>query len=118
MTTWGQQITPGALLVSMGRGKRQKERESRSEKAVEETKLQLHFGRRNGIVRDQEVSDVKAAQSHLTLCHPLDHTTDGPLDHTVDGIIQARILEWVARPLLQGIFPTQVSRIAGRFFTI
>ena len=30
-----------------------------------------------------------------------------PMDYTVHGILQARILEWVAFPLLQGIFPTQ-----------
>ena len=43
-------------------------------------------------------------------------------DPTVHGILQARILEWVVIPsLLQGIFTiqgwTQVSCIAGRFFT-
>ena len=38
------------------------------------------------------------------------------------GILQARVLEWVAMPFLQGIFPTlglnPGSRIAGRFFTV
>ena len=29
------------------------------------------------------------------------------MDCIVHGILQARILEWVAFPLLQGIFPTQ-----------
>ena len=29
------------------------------------------------------------------------------MDYTVRGILQARILEWVARPLFQGIYPTQ-----------
>ena len=40
------------------------------------------------------------------------------------GILQARILEWVAVPLLQGIFPTQglnpclmSPALAGRFVT-
>ena len=33
------------------------------------------------------------------------------MDSTVHGILQARILEWVAFPLLQGIFSTQVSNI-------
>ena len=32
-----------------------------------------------------------------------------PMDYTVHGILQARILEWVAFSLLQGIFPTQGS---------
>ena len=30
-----------------------------------------------------------------------------PIDYTVHGILQARILEWVVFPLLQGIVPTQ-----------
>ena len=50
---------------------------------------------------------VKASQSYLTLCDPM--------NYTVHGILQARILEWV------GIFPTRdpthVFCIAGRFFT-
>ena len=29
------------------------------------------------------------------------------LNYTIHGILQARILEWVAFPFLQGIFPTQ-----------
>ena len=37
-------------------------------------------------------SEVKVAQSCLTLCDPVD-TVD-----TVHGILQARILEWVAFP--------------------
>ena len=56
---------------------------------------------------------VKVAQSCLTLCDPMDYT-----DH---GILQARILEWVAFPFSRvSSHPrdqTQVSRIAGRFFT-
>ena len=59
------------------------------------------------------VCEVKVAQSCLTLC--------GPMDCTVHGILQARLLEWVAFPFSRGIFPTQdrtqVSHIAGRFFT-
>ena len=39
------------------------------------------------------------------------------MDYTVCGILQARILEWVNLSLLQGIFPTQVSRILGWFLT-
>ena len=44
---------------------------------------------------------VKLAQSCLTLCDPM--------DYTAHRILQARILEWVSRSLLQGIFPTQGS---------
>jgi len=56
---------------------------------------------------------VKVAQSFLTLCDPM--------DYTVHGILQARILEGVAFPFFRGVFQprdqTQVSRIAGGFFT-
>ena len=41
--------------------------------------------------------------------------------HTVHGILQARVLEWVAFPFSRGSSQprdrTQVSHIAGRFFT-
>ena len=44
-----------------------------------------------------------------------------PMDYTVHGILQARILEWVAFPFSRGFSQpgdqTQVSCIAGRFFT-
>ena len=56
---------------------------------------------------------VKVAQSFRTLCNPM--------DYTVHEILQARILEWVAFPFSRGFSQprdhTQVSRIAGRFFT-
>ena len=43
------------------------------------------------------------------------------MDYTVHGILQARILEWVAFPSSRGSSqprdPTQVSHIAGGFFT-
>ena len=32
-----------------------------------------------------------------------------PMDYTVHGILQAKILEWEAFPLFQGIFPSQGS---------
>ena len=44
---------------------------------------------------------MNVTQSCPTLCDPM--------DYTVHGILQARILEWVALPLLQGFFPTQGS---------
>ena len=56
---------------------------------------------------------VKVAQLCLTLCNPM--------DYIVHAILQARILEWVAFPFSRGSSPpgdwTQVSCIAGRFFT-
>ena len=64
-------------------------------------------------VTDSTDMNVKVAQSCLTLCDPM--------DYTVHGILQARILEWVAFPFSRGTFQprdqTQVSCIAGRFFT-
>ena len=60
-----------------------------------------------------KIMKVKVAQSCPTLCDPM--------DCIVHGILQARILEWVAFPFSRGSSPprdrTQVSRIAGRFFT-
>ena len=56
---------------------------------------------------------VKVAQSCPTLCNPT--------DYTVHRIPQARILEWGAVHFSRGSSQprdqTQVSRIAGRFFT-
>ena len=60
-----------------------------------------------------ECVSVKVAQSCLTLCNSI--------DYAVHGILQARILEWVAFPFSRDSFQprdqTQVSRIAGGFFT-
>ena len=48
-------------------------------------------------------------------------TLHNSMDYTVYGILQARILEWLAFPFSRGSFQprdrTQVSCIAGRFFT-
>ena len=56
---------------------------------------------------------VKAAQSCPAFCDPM--------DYIVCGILQARILDWVAFPFSRGSSQprdqTQISRIAGRFFT-
>ena len=49
---------------------------------------------------------AQSLQSCLILCHPVDCSPPGS---SVHGILQARILEWVANALLQGIFPTQGS---------
>ena len=59
---------------------------------------------------------VKWSESHSVVSDSL-----RPMDHTVHGILQARILEWVAFPFSRGSShlrdQTQVSCIAGRFFT-
>ena len=51
------------------------------------------------------------------LCPTLRNT----MDYTVHGILQARILEWAAFPFSRGSSQprngTEVSCIAGRFFT-
>ena len=59
------------------------------------------------------------AQSCPTLCDPMDCSPSGS---SVHGILQARILVWVAMPFSRGSSwcrdGTQVSCIAGKFFTI
>ena len=64
-------------------------------------------------------SKVKVAQSCLTLCNPMDCSLPGS---SVHEILQARILEWVAIPFSgrssQPTNQTQVSHIAGGFFTV
>ena len=62
---------------------------------------------------------AQSLQSCLTLCHPRDCNPPGS---SVHGILQARVLECIAIPFLRGSSqprsPSQVSCIAGRFFTI
>ena len=57
-------------------------------------------------------------QSCLTLCDPMDRSPPGS---SVHGILQVRVLEWVdisfSRGSSQPMDRTQVSWIAGRFFT-
>ena len=64
------------------------------------------------MIKDMKVK-VKVTQLCLTLCDPM--------DYTVHGILQARILEWVTILFSWGSSQprdrTQVSYIAGRFFT-
>ena len=59
------------------------------------------------------------AQSCLTLADLMDCSPPGS---SVHGILQARILEWVAMPSSRGSSQprdqTQVSHIAGGFFTV
>ena len=60
---------------------------------------------------------VKVKVKVTQLCPTLGNS----MDYTVHGILQARILEWVAFPFSRGSSQprdrTQVSCIAGRFFT-
>ena len=64
------------------------------------------------IIHEKKVK-MKVAWSCPTLCNPM--------DYTIHGILQARILEWVTFSFSRGSSQprdrTQVSHIAGRFFT-
>ena len=68
---------------------------------------------RKGKPSSRKGKRVEASQSCPTLCDPV--------DSTVHGILQTRTLEWGAIPSSRGSSQprdgTQVSRIAGRFFT-
>ena len=67
----------------------------------------------------KELVKVKVSQWRPTLCNPMNCS---PLGSSVHGILQGRILEWVAIPFSRESFwprgQTQVSHIAGRFFTV
>ena len=61
------------------------------------------------------------AQSHPTLCDPMDCSPPGS---SVHGTLQARILEWVATPSTRGsswhrarICPSHIPCSTGRLFT-
>ena len=60
-----------------------------------------------------------STQSCPALCNPMDCSSPGS---SAPGIFQARILEWIAMPPFRGSSrprsQTQVSHLAGRFFTI
>ena len=64
----------------------------------------------------QDISSLSESESSSVVSDSL-----WPHGHTVHGIHQARILEWVAIPFSressQPRDQTQVSHIAGRFFT-
>ena len=73
----------------------------------------LEYSQLTTLWQFQVGSKVKVVQSCPTLCNSM--------DYTVHEILQARILEWVAIPFSRGSSQlrnqTQVSRIAGQFFT-
>ena len=72
-----------------------------------------------GILKDKLVAVVLVTKLCPTLCDPVDCS---PPVFSVLGILQARIVKWGAIPFSRGsswpIDQTQVSCIAGRFFTI
>ena len=67
----------------------------------------------NGFFGSKCKCEWKTLSRVTTLCNPI--------DYTVHGILQARILKWAAFPFSRGSSQpkdwTQVSHIAGRFFT-
>ena len=81
-------------------------------------KRHLLLGRKAMTNLESKVESL-VAQSCPTLCDPVDYSLPGS---SIYGILQARILEWIAVPLSRASsWPrdwTQVSCIAGRFFTI
>ena len=80
---------------------------------------ELWFCRFRASVWDDEKFLEMNAQSCMTLCDPMDCSPPGS---SVHGILQARILEWVAISFSRGSSltrdRTQVSRVAGRLFTV
>ena len=77
-------------------------------------KSELKFQTKILYILQPEATELKwKLFSRVRLCDPM--------DYTVHGILQARILEWVAIPFSKGFSQprdqTQVSRIAGGFFT-
>ena len=65
------------------------------------------------------IISVLVTESCLTLCDLMDYSPPGS---SVHGILQARIMEWIAIPFSResswSWYQSQVSCIAGRFFTI
>ena len=63
--------------------------------------------------------EVLVIQSCLTLWDPVDCSLS---DSSVHGILKARLLEWIVVPFSRGSSQprdqTQVSCVAGRFFTV
>ena len=78
------------------------------------------LGKPWSVIRTQQIMCVCAKPLQgSTFCDPMDCSLPSSSAH---GILQARILEWVAMTSSRGSSQprdrTQVSRIAGRFFTI
>ena len=70
-----------------------------------------------------KIVDMRDCAKSLQLCLTLGDIMDcSPPGSSVHGILQARILEWVAISFYRGSSQprdqTQVSCIAGKFFTI
>ena len=72
--------------------------------------------------KDHVCAVCLVAQSCPTFCNPMDYSPTAHQAPLSMGILQARILEWVAMPSFRGSSQptdrTQVSHIAGGFFTV
>ena len=79
---------------------------------VEKRELSCPVGRKVNWYSHYREQYAKSLQSCLTLCNLMDCS---PLGSSVQEILQARILEWVVMPSLQGIFLIQRSN--SRLFT-
>ena len=89
----------------------------RSLYAGQEAKVRTRHGTMDWFQIGKSESEV--AQLCLIFCDPMDCSLSGS---SVHGIFQARVLEWIAISFSRGSSQprnrTQVSRIAGRCFTI
>ena len=96
---------PPRVLANMKLSTHQKLRSRATEK--------LHYYSKRKLLK------VLVAQSCVTLCYPVSCSLPGS---SVHWVLQARILEWVAIPISRKSSrprdQTQVSPIAGRFFTV
>ena len=73
---------------------------------AEKRELSCPVGRKVNWYSHYREQYAKSLQSCLTLCNLMDCS---PLGSSVQEILQARILEWVVMPSLQGIFLIQRS---------
>ena len=73
----------------------------------------------HSLLFNHSVRDCAYSLSRVWLCDPMDSSLP---DFSVHGLLQARILEWIAMSFSRGSFQsrdqTQVSLIAGEFFTV
>ena len=83
-----------------------------------EASSDLQWYSRTVVLKLVAAAAAKSLQSCPTLCDPIDGSPPGS---AIPGILQARILEWVAISFSRASFQlrnwTQVSCIAGKFFT-
>ena len=102
--------------------------------AVREAKCRKVIGKLSQVRKTQGIEHMEALcrklrigrwwnSSKQCVCENRSVISDScdPMDYTVRGILQARLLEWVAIPCPRGSSQprdqTQISHIAGRFFT-